>query len=110
MMQSSTKRPSRDGLFLWSWSHSPICGYDADPRNSGWHSGNALIHFENDESDLSDSAQAILEERVAIGRCINQNRIEVVTRGLPGVAKVGVQEVRVGARRSRPAATSVLPS
>ncbi len=39
---------------------------------------NALIYFENDQSKLSDSAKAILEEKVAIFRANPDMRIEIL--------------------------------
>jgi peptidoglycan-associated lipoprotein len=39
---------------------------------------NALIYFENDQSNLSDSAKAILEEKVAIFRANPEMRIEIL--------------------------------
>jgi peptidoglycan-associated lipoprotein len=39
---------------------------------------NAMIHFENDQADLSDSAKAILEEKVAIFRANPEMRIEIL--------------------------------
>jgi peptidoglycan-associated lipoprotein len=39
---------------------------------------NALIYFENDQSNLSDSAKAILEEKVAIFRANPEMRIVIL--------------------------------
>jgi peptidoglycan-associated lipoprotein len=39
---------------------------------------NALIYFENDQSSLSDSAQAILEQKVAIFRANPEMRIVIL--------------------------------
>jgi peptidoglycan-associated lipoprotein len=39
---------------------------------------NAMIYFANDQADLSDSAKAILEEKVAIFRANPQMRIEIL--------------------------------
>jgi peptidoglycan-associated lipoprotein len=61
---------------------------------------NALIYFENDQSNISDSAKAILEQKVAIFRANPEMRIEI----LGYASKPGTEDYNFGLGGRRAAA------